>query len=44
MMNKIISNIMIFQITSFKKNHILIWNNSLHDLHVLITRFHHVML
>jgi len=28
---------MIFQITSFKKNHLLIWNNPLRDLYVLIT-------
>ena len=26
-----------FQITLFKKNHILIWNNPLHDLRVLNT-------
>jgi len=41
MMDEIICNIIvIFQITSFKKNHALIWNNPLYDLYVLIIRFY----
>ena len=35
MMDEIIPNV-IFQITSFKKNDVLTWNNPLCDLHILI--------